>query len=358
MKGLPLNVKDSLTKANESALAAVSLYNHPGIPFRSGGYIVLMIIAWTSLFHAIFFKDNKKPFYMDTKKSHGKYIRYQKIDGENKAWELTTCLKEYYGNENPSERDNLRFFLGLRNKIEHRSMPEIDEQIFGECQAMLFNYESTVAKNFGYKYAINESLSMSLQFSAAYNSQKKEALRKLHSKTYKNIIDYMNDFRSSLSSNSLESMDYSYKVFLIPKTANHSNTADFVSEFINPNKLTNEARAKLKEVLILFKDRNSGDINQNNYRASFIKENVQRKLGQKFSMKDFVTCYKHFKIRPNYGAEIKEPIISKYCAYDLAHGDYVYKPALVEFLVSELSDEKKYENILGRKPIPISSNIL
>jgi len=31
--------------------------------------------------------------------------------------------------------------LLLRNKIEHRSMPQLDPSIFGECQAMLLNFD-------------------------------------------------------------------------------------------------------------------------------------------------------------------------------------------------------------------------
>lgn len=54
MRGLPYNVKNCLNKARESALLAVETYNKPATSFKSGGYIVLMCIAWTSLFHAIF----------------------------------------------------------------------------------------------------------------------------------------------------------------------------------------------------------------------------------------------------------------------------------------------------------------
>ena len=57
-KRLPLTVKSCLDKARDSALLAVETYNKPAVKFKSGGYIVLMSIAWTSLFHAIFF--NKK----------------------------------------------------------------------------------------------------------------------------------------------------------------------------------------------------------------------------------------------------------------------------------------------------------
>lgn len=49
-RGLPKILKSCLAKALDSALLAIETYNKPAIKFRSGGYIVLMNIAWTSLF--------------------------------------------------------------------------------------------------------------------------------------------------------------------------------------------------------------------------------------------------------------------------------------------------------------------
>ena len=62
---LSKHVKICLQKAVDSALLAVETYNKPAIKFKSGGFIVLMSIAWTSLFHAIFLKNGIKPYYRD-----------------------------------------------------------------------------------------------------------------------------------------------------------------------------------------------------------------------------------------------------------------------------------------------------
>jgi hypothetical protein len=66
-----------LTKARDSALLAVEMYNKPAIKFKSGGYIVLMTIAWTALFHAIFFRKGIKPYHKDAERR-----RYLKIEGD------------------------------------------------------------------------------------------------------------------------------------------------------------------------------------------------------------------------------------------------------------------------------------
>ena len=178
----------SLDKAKQSALQAVDTYNKTGTVFRSGTYIVLMVIAWTSLFHAILRKNKIKPYY--TYEDDDGNMQYQKIDGDYRHWELSECLRRYYKSDNTPERKNLEFFVGLRNKVEHRSMPELDAQIFGECQAMLLNFETLLVKEFGNQHSLNENLTMSLQFSTITDDGKREAIRRLNVNTYPSITEY------------------------------------------------------------------------------------------------------------------------------------------------------------------------
>ena len=110
-RGLPKAVKKCLEKSNDSALLAVETYNKPAIKFKSGGFIVLMTISWTALFHAIFFKQKKKPYHKENN-------RFVKRDGDYYYWELKTCIKEYFGTQqnNPIIK-NLEFFIPLRNMV-------------------------------------------------------------------------------------------------------------------------------------------------------------------------------------------------------------------------------------------------
>src|SRR6202162_2285370 len=158
MRRLPRRARGGLEKARDSGTLAVEVYNKPAVKFKSGGYITLMVIAWTSLFHAVFFKRKLKPFY---RKESGRFV---KIEGDFKYWELDECLNQYFKTDtgNPV-RKNLEFFIPLRNKIEHRSMPELDASIFGECQAMLLNFDEMLEKEFGTKYCLRECLSFALQ---------------------------------------------------------------------------------------------------------------------------------------------------------------------------------------------------
>jgi len=249
MPRLKKEVALHLEKARDSAFLAVETYNRPRTSFRSGGYIVMMCIAWTALFHAIFFSRKKKPFYR--KKSNRRH--YEMLDGDKKAWELSQCLAEFWGGEHPAVRMNLEFFVKLRNKIEHRSMPGLDIAIFGECQALLFNFEDLITSEFGNKHALNESLSLALQFSCHRNEQQQLAIRKLHRGLAKDIASYIDAFRTGLSAEQLQDMQFSYKVFLFPKPANHRAGADLAVEFIKYDTNNPDEMARINRAVALIK---------------------------------------------------------------------------------------------------------
>lgn len=141
-RGLPQAVKNNLEKCQLATFAAVEVYNRPGRSFRTAQFLVMIVIAWTALFHAIFFKQSIKPWY---KLRNG---RFEKIDGDPKHWDLSECLKQYYVGATPPERKNLEFLIGLRNKIEHRHLPELDASMYGECQASLLNLEVLLISSF------------------------------------------------------------------------------------------------------------------------------------------------------------------------------------------------------------------
>ncbi len=348
MRGLPLEVKGCLTKARESALLAVETYNRPGTVFRSGGFIVFMVIAWTALFHSIFLRAGTKPFYYVTKK--GRYVRYEKLDGENKAWELAECVRQFYKDKNPAERKNLEFFIGLRNKIEHRNMPQLDDQIFGECQALLLNFEALLEKEYSDRYSLNESLAVSLQFSTITPQGKARAIRQLQTKTYRSVQEYVRRFRSSLSAEIERSMEYSYKVFLVPKTGNHANSSDLAVEFINVNSLDEAARQAIERAISLLKTRETEVANPGKMKPGDVAQKVQEHLGVHFGTNDHTRCWKHFGVRPPTTSNDPTRCEVQYCHYDVPHKDYVYTDEWVERLTKTLSDPKKYKEILGKVP--------
>ncbi len=338
------DVRNHIEKAREAALLAVETYNRPGTIFRTGAYVVMMTIAWTSLFHAIFLKRGIKPYH---KKRESR--RYERIEGEYRTWELKECLRQFYSNDNPPVRKNLEFFVGLRNKVEHRLLPELDIDLFGECQACLLNFEKLLCKEFGEKYALQTGLAFALQFSEEGHPLQRQAIRSASKKVLKDISSYVDKFRSCLSTDVLSSQEYSYKVFLVPKIGREAKSSDVAVEFVKYDPSKPEEMATYERLVVLMKPKFVSVANLGGLKPSEVVKQVAEKLGKKFTMHSHVSCYRHFNVRPKKGDPNPGFCDTRYCYYDKVHEDYIYTPAWVDFLVQELTKPENYEKILGKK---------
>lgn len=256
MRGLPLQVKELLTKARESALLAVEIYNKPAVKFKTGAFISLMIIAWTALLHAYYLKKRTKPYF---KKGRRFELIIEKVGNkqikEYKWWDLSKCIKEYFKGSNPPERKNLEFFIPLRNMIEHRNLPELDISIFGECQSLVSNFDDFIEKEFVRTYMLGQNLSHTLQFSFSQKNLMEFSRNELKKKNLNQIVNFIKTYRSSLSTNIFQSDKFSYKVVLI-KVANHRSRNALPLKFVNYNDLSEEDKKKLQETgIVLTKEK-------------------------------------------------------------------------------------------------------
>jgi Protein of unknown function (DUF3644) len=345
-KGLPRAAKDNLEKCRAATIAAVEVYNRPGPRFRTAHYIVLIVIAWTALFHAIFYRKRRKPWYKK-KGKNPKGDRYVHIDGEPKHWELGECLAQHFGGNHPPERKNLEFLIGLRNKIEHRNLPDLDAGLYGECQAALLNLEEVLTSEFGARYALAEQLAISLQFTQLIPAEKKKAAKELAASTTKSIKEYVEKFRGGLPSSTLNSTKYSFNVFLVPKVANKKELADAAVEFIKIDEANKDDLARLEKLNVLIKEKLIPIANLDLYKPTQVVAKVQTQLAYKFTIGSHTAAWYHFKVRPATGATKPEATDSKYCVYDAAHKDYLYTEAWVEKLAKDLADPQRFQTIIG-----------
>ena len=351
-KNLPHTVQDNLEKCRAAAIAAVEAYNRPGRRFRTEQYLVMIIIAWTALFHALFFKRGRRPWYRKKTSGTGRGVRYVKIDGEPRHWELSECLKQFYGDKHPPQRKNLEFLLGLRNKIEHRHIPELDASLYGECQAALLNLEEMIAQEFGQKYALTEELAVSLQFSRQMPSEKKRAAKILASGAARTVKEYVEKFRGGLPSTVLNSMKYSFNVFLVPKVANRAGAAEAAVQFVQVDEASNEDLDRLEKLNVLIKEKHIPIANLDLFKPSQVVQELEERLTYKINMTTHTAAWKHYKVRPSYGEAAPEKTRSEYCVYDEVHRDYLYTRAWIEMLVRELSTEEGFVAVTGRRPVP------
>lgn len=342
MKGLPLQVKAQLNKALDSALLAVETYNKPAVKFKSGGYIVLMCIAWTALFHAIFIKKKIKPIY---KEKNG---RYKKVNGDLQYWELKTCVTKYFADNNPI-RKNLEFFIPLRNKIEHKFLPQLDANIFAECESLLLNFDKILECEFGVQYCLRETLSFALQL---FPSSETLCAATKANKDYESIMAFISQYRSAISTDIINSGEYAFKAFLI-QVANHKSKDALPIQFYPYDKMTEEDKKKVEKIATLIKEKHIPVSNDDKIKPAIVVKRVQEaldnakvergnKIVDRFNMDTHRRCWKRYDIRPEANSEHPEFTNARYCVYDSMNKNYGYTQAWVEFLIEKMRDDDEY----------------
>lgn len=327
---LPEQVEEFVVKARDSAILAIDIYNRPIVSFRSQGYIVMMVIAWTALFHAIYESEEKDYFYKNKDGSD------KLIDGDKKAWELDSCLDNCRNMISDAAKENLRLFISLRNKIEHRYVPAFDLDVFGECQAMLLNFEDLITEKFGSYYALNNSLSFPLQVSSVRGNAQTKAIKRIQSEHYEELKEYIEAYRSSLDDSVFTNNQYSFRVYLIPQIGNHRSSSDCAVEFVQYDPNRPEAFEKIKKDIALIKEKRIPVANQGKLKPQMVCDVLSEKMGFKFSVALHTKAWKYYKVRKT-GTQANG-CNTKYCQYDEAHRDYVYTQDWIEFLLSKLSD--------------------
>jgi len=347
--GLTRDCADMLRKARSAALDAVSIYNTPSLnenSFRSANYIVLMMIAWTALFHAIFFKKGVEPYH-DDESSDGPDSRVGHM------WALRMCLATYFENPYPPTYENLRFLAELRERIEHRFLPTLDDQIFGECQACLLNFETMLTERFGDAMALNARLAFALQFSRTLHGGQIEAIRESQMHRTADILEFVESFRGKLPDVVATSAEFAFRVHLVPNVGTRVSSSDAAVEFVHFDPENPGDMDKYSKVSTLIKERQVPVANFGKLRVRRgVVPGVAERLPWRFTENNHTSCWQHYGVRPAKDDSHPERTQERYCQWDSVHGDYVYTKQWVEFLVKKLSEPGEFAKATGKAPLP------
>jgi hypothetical protein len=311
-----------IKKAKEFALLAVATYNNPFTHFKTHGFIVDLVIAYTALFHAIFEKRGVEYFH---KKKDG---TPKLIDGQKMAWELTSCIKKYWEANNTAEKANLELLIGLRNKIEHRSLPELDLMVAGYCQSSLSNFEEILISEFGDTHSLMANLAIAMQLTRSATAAQEGALKKFQADNYKVVRDYIELYNQALSDDIAMSQKYRLNVYLIPKIEKNKNKADLAVTFVKAEDLTADKLAAYEQGIALIKGLES----PYEYRPGQVVEQV-KKAHASFNMTRHTEAWKKHKTRPE---KPKKDHKNEYCGYVSGFDGYLYSQKWVDLLIAEI----------------------
>ncbi len=228
----------------------------------------------------------------------------------------------------------------------------MDPNIFAECESLLLNFDKIVEKEFGVKYCLRESLSFALQL---FPSTETLRYATRASKDYKSILSFINQYRSSISTDILNTGDYAFKAFLV-QVANHKSKDALPIQFYSYEKMTEDEKKKVERIAAMIKEKHIPVANDDKIKPGAVVELVQKALGSKiiikgrkkiakFNSDTHIRCWKKYKVRPDSNSPHPELTNPKYCVYDSMNKNYGFTQAWVDFLIEKMSDDNEYNSL-------------
>jgi hypothetical protein len=342
---LSQKTEELVIKARESVLAAVQHYNNPTSLFRSGNYLVLMIIGYTALFHAIFERDGVD--YIERKNDRSPKLTK---DGEPYHWDALHSARYYaqhYANRYDkhflaSVAENINLMLPIRNRVEHRHMPQLDLKICGHCQGMLIGFERILKQEFTNYYALNPSLSLALQFSTERSHEQAQALKHLQSAEYSELQEHISRFHANLPDEIAGNTAFEFRVWLVQKPANRERGSDMSIEFVPTDRLSREEYADLQQAIIAVKGVPSDFAKECNLWESEVVKRLIAELGAEVQFGEAQRKLNGAMIRDVRDAHGIVTPSKYYYRPGRADSRPMYSPAFVQWIVEQYRLDREF----------------
>jgi Protein of unknown function (DUF3644) len=348
----PTRFMQMVETSRDEASVAVRLYNDPAEARSFEGFVVHVYLAWLYLLHAEMTRDGVDYRYW---RQQGRSRRLERVDGEPKRWELTTCVRYRWPNEKDPIRANLMFFIGLRNKIEHRyarQQEALTAAVGGHAQALLLNYEDELTSKFG----VESSLATRLRFPVfigSFTDEGERTLRRLRAQLPARLRTFISEYDAGLDDSITSDSRYQLRLRVFQELAPKDPDALAV-QFTRYDDLDDEQRATVEAIgkkgHVVVRERKRGVVGHGLMKPTKAARAVQERIPFIFSTGHFTKAWKRLGVRPPAGDPHPEKTDEKYCLYDERHKDYGYTRAYVGKLVRECGTEEGFRNLLGAAP--------
>lgn len=323
-------------------LLAVDLYNRSGGERQLEAFVVHMSIGWLKLLQARFERDKDDIYVRDRRRR-----RQRTKEGDWLTKPLAQMVQEDF-DARDARRPNIEFFIGLRNKIEHRYDRDIAALVASKSQALVLNYERTLVEQFGAQEALADRLRFPL-FVSSITEDAVEALKLVRRRVPKAVLEYVQDFDAALDPEVAADQGYEFRIYLMPQTGPKSE-ADVAMSFVRLDDLAADAREQVEHALTIVREKQIPVANLGALLPAQVVTRVREALGLRFTLHDHHRCWEFYGVRPPGGAEHPERSKPEFCRWDDTFKRHVYTEAWVNFLVRKLRDATTHEQVLGRAP--------
>lgn len=339
--------------ARDEATLAVRLYNDPHAKRSFEGFVIHMHVAWLYLLHARFARDGVDTRYR--MKDHP--ARILRVDGEAKRWELTRCAEERWEDPVHPVRRNLEFFVGLRNRIEHRHSHgdhNLIHAVSGHSQALLLNFEEELTSCFGHERSMAATIRFPV-FIGTFTAEGEEALRRLNTALPTDLQHFLAEYHDGLTENDSR---FQLRMRVVLEQAKDSPDALSI-QFTRWDDLTDAEKAVVARLgrrgQTIIREQKRSVVGHGLLRPTQAEQMVASAVPFVFNSRHFLDSWRRKGIRPSKGSPHPERTDERYCLYNELSGNYGYTGAWVKWLIKHCSSETEFVKTTGRPARPKES---
>jgi len=282
-------------------------------------FLAHMLRAWLHLLRAVAVKERRAR--------------------ETKGWDLRAHLQNEFADARDPVRANVEFFIGLRERIEHRftrnRLRYVELLVSGKINALLLNFEKTLVSRFGQRQSLAETLRFPV-FLSSLSRDSAELLESAYAAAPASILRFVEAYEARLDRAVRVSEAYDFRIYLMPKASPAER--DLPIEFVDLSKLSAEEAQAVENARVIIRDRQVEAINVSRLKAGEVVARVQA-IYPAFSMYYHTLAWRRYGIRPASNAPDPAQSDTTYAVYDRAHRDYLYTEAWVERLTSDLATD-------------------
>lgn len=331
-----------LQASKNEALLAVDLYNRSGHERQLEAFIVHMSMAWLKLLQAAAERDGGDLYIRDHR---GR--RQRAHDGGWLHKSLQVMASEFFGVQDP-RLANLLFFVGLRNRIEHRHERDVATLVAGRTQAWMLNYEATLTGEFGTVEGLSTQLRFPL-FLSSITDDAAEALKAVRRRVPRGVLEWVQDFDAELEPDLAADQRFDFRVYLVPHTGSKTE-ADAAMTFVRLNELTEDQQEVMAKAQTIIRDRQVAVSDLGALLPTEVAKRVTKAIGRPFKVTPHhARAWRYFEVRPPSGSTDPAKTKTDFCRWNPAFKQYVYTDAWVKFLSRKLSDDEIYAQVMQRR---------
>lgn len=340
----PKNWERQLAHARGACLEALKIWNDPTSVFRTGAFALLFVAAWNSIAIAVLDRDELEWRELD---SEGEVVRVG--DGIERARDTGLLVGDALcGDNRLGLRQNVEFWIDLRNAVAHRHLPALDAMVIPHAQAGLLNFENVLCEEFGSEYGLSGALSVPLQLSGFRDPGVLESRKKLLGSLpieVQAVLSRADNAPAEL----LADPTFVLRVAFIPTVPASGRSPDAVAYFLKPGEVPTELAESLERYVIVPKPRRS--VSQ--FRTKHVVSEVTRRTGYRFHYNHHSAVARKLGAWPQPG-EPGGTVDEQLAEYNTAFKAWLYSQAWIDLLVERLADPRSFADLTGYPAILIA----